>query len=415
MLDSSEIAITFLTSLAIGLLLGIERQRRPAEKAGLRTFALVAVLGTLSGLIADLAMAIWFIPAGLLVLGLAIIAAYRNADTDSHDTGMTTIVALLLCYSLGVLIWLGEKQLAVAIAIVATVLLHFKTELHGLSGRLTATDIGSILQFGVLSLVILPLLPDQGYGPYAALNPYHIWLMVVLISGVSLIGYIALRLLGENAGLWLIGFFGGLVSSTATTFVYARQARQDQAATELSARVIIVANLVVLLRIALLTAAVAPNLLTSLLLVMGSGLIGGLIFLLLSLRRYNTPGTPLIPKISNPTDWRIALGFAALYAVVLVLAAWLATEVQDRGLYMLALISGLTDVDAITLTSLRLFNTNKILSTPAIVSVTLAVLANIALKSAVIIVIGGRKLAWRCAPSMLAVTIGLALALWWIA
>lgn len=414
MFHTSEIAITFLTSLAIGLLLGIERQRRPTEKAGLRTFALVAVLGTLSGLIADLAVATWFIPSGLLVLGLAIIAAYRNADTDSHDTGMTTIVALLLCYSLGVLIWLGEKQLAVAIAIVTTVLLHFKTELHGLSDRLTATDIGSILQFGVLSLVILPLLPDQGYGPYAALNPYHIWLMVVLISGVSLVGYIALRLLGEHAGLWLIGFFGGLVSSTATTFVYARQASQNQVAIELSARVIVVANLVVLLRIALLTAAVAPNLLASLLFVIGCGLIGGMIFLLLSLRRYAISGAPLIPKISNPTDWRVALGFAALYAVVLVLAAWLATEVQDRGLYMLALVSGLTDIDAITLTSLRLFNTNKILSTPAIVSVTLAVLANIALKSAVILAIGGKKHAWRCAPSMLAVAIGLALALWWI-
>ena len=137
--------------------------------------------------------------------------------------GTTTILAALLCYGLGVMTWYGQSQLAVAIGITATALLQFKTELHGFSEKLSRQDVTSILQFGVLGVltfIILPLLPDRGYGPHDALNPYHIWLMVVLVSGVNLVGYLILRLVAARQSVLLAGVAGGLVLSTATTLVY---------------------------------------------------------------------------------------------------------------------------------------------------------------------------------------------------
>ncbi len=153
----------FLTSLAIGLLIGLERERNPSAKAGLRTFALVSLFGTLVALLADKGHAPWLIVAGLLAVAGMIIAAYINTPTENNDPGTTTVTALLISFALGVLVWFGYSKLAVMIAITTTVLLYFKPELQGMSQRLTRRDLVSILQFSVLSFVILPILPDQNY------------------------------------------------------------------------------------------------------------------------------------------------------------------------------------------------------------------------------------------------------------
>ena len=252
--------LKFLTSLAIGLLLGLQRERTPSAKAGLRTFALVALFGTASGLIADAAESAWIIAASLMLVGLMIIAAYRHeGDRTEVDSGTTTVIAVLLCFGLGVMVWYDRSQLAVAVAIVATVLLQFKSELHGFSERLSQQDLASILQFAVLTFIVLPLLPDKGYDPYRVLNPHHIWLMVVLVSGVSLAGYLALRLAGPGKSLLLVGTFGGLVSSTATTLVYAREGRAQPELAPIGSVIIAIANLVVLARFAVIGAVVAPG------------------------------------------------------------------------------------------------------------------------------------------------------------
>ncbi len=195
----------FLTSLAIGLLIGLERERNPSAKAGLRTFALVSLFGTLVALLADKGHAPWLIAAGLLAVAGMIIAAYINTPTENNDPGTTTVTALLISFALGVLVWFGYSKLAVMLAITTTVLLYFKPELQGMSQRLTRRDLVSILQFSVLSFVILPILPDQNYGPYEAFNPYQAWMMVVLISGLSLAGYVALRITGRRYGAPLLG------------------------------------------------------------------------------------------------------------------------------------------------------------------------------------------------------------------
>jgi uncharacterized membrane protein (DUF4010 family) len=410
LLTSEELGapLKFLTSLAIGLLLGLQRERTPSAKAGLRTFALVALFGTASGLIADAAESTWIIAASLVLVGLMIIAAYRHdGDRTEADSGTTTVIAVLLCFGLGVMVWYDRSQLAVAVAIVATVLLHFKTELHGFSERLSQQDLASILQFAVLTFIVLPLLPDRGFDPYRVLNPYHIWLMVVLVSGVSLAGYLALHLVGPGKSLLLIGAFGGLVSSTATTLVYAREGRAQPALAPIGSVIIAIANLVVLARLAVISTVVAPGAAHVMLPVLGCGLALGGVPLFNRLRTAMTVPELKALDVSNPTQLRVALGFGAIYAIVLVGSAWLSERAGSQGLYAVAVVSGLVDVDAITLSSLNLFAGGGVTAAVAVTAIGIAYLAAVAFKLAVVLVIGGIDLLRRVALALLAPALGI--------
>jgi uncharacterized membrane protein (DUF4010 family) len=401
----------FMTSLAIGLLMGLERERRSSAKAGLRTFALVALLGTLAGLLAEKVDSGWILPAGLLTVGAMIIAAYLNQPDDAGDPGTTSVVAILVCYCLGAAVWFGYGTLAVMIGIATTALLYFKAELHGLSSQLTPKDIISILQFAVLTFVILPILPDRNYGPYEALNPHQAWLMVVLVSGVSLAGYAALRLAGPQHGAPMMGLLGGLVSSTATTVVFSRHAHANAALARTAMVVIMVASLMVLLRLMVMAAVVAPDVIEPLAKVFVGGLLPGLAVTAFAWRRLEAQGALPMPEVRNPTEIRTALGFGALYAVVLFCSAWLSDVAGAKGLYAVALASGLTDVDAITLSSLRLFTLDTLTKGQAVTSISLAVLSNLTFKAGLIVALGGWPLARLALPAMLAVAAGLGLGL----
>lgn len=397
----------FATSLAIGLLIGLERERHPGAKAGLRTFALVALFGAVSALLGESGDSPAIPITGMLVVGAMIIAAYAR-DQNEQDPGTTTVIALLLCYGLSVMAWIGHEQVAVMLAIVATSLLYFKAELRGITTRLERRDLISILQFAVLTFIVLPILPDQDFGPYGALNPYEIWTLVVLISGVSLAGYVAIRVVGTTHGAPLLGLFGGLVSSTATTLVYSRHGGGDARWRDTAALVIVLANLVLLLRLAVLIAVIAPGLLGTTLPVLAGGLLLGLASLLYLRAGQRGQEQPPMPDIKNPTELRAALGFAAAYALVLLLTAWLSDLAGAAGLYAVALVSGLTDVDAITLSSLRLFNNGDFGAIQITLAVVLAIIANIAFKLGLVFTAGGRPLFLRCAVPMAAVAIGLA-------
>ena len=401
----------FMTSLAIGLLIGLERERRSSAKAGLRTFALVALLGTLSGLLAEKTGSGWILSAGLLSVGAMIIAAYINRPDDAGDPGTTSVVAILVCYCLGAAVWFGYGTLAVMLGIATTVLLYFKAELHGLSSQLTSKDLISILQFAVLSFVILPILPDRNYGPYEALNPHQAWLMVVLVSGVSLAGYAALRLAGPQHGAPMMGLLGGLVSSTATTVVFSRHAHAHVALARTAMVVIMIASLMVLLRLTVMAAVVAPDVIEPLAKVFAGGLVLGLAVTAFGWRRLEAQGELPMPEVRNPTEIRTALGFGALYAVVLFCSAWLSDVAGTKGMYAVALASGLTDVDAITLSSLRLFSIDKLSAGQAVTAIALAVLSNLTFKAGLIVTLGGWKLARLTLPAMLAVAAGIGIGL----
>ncbi len=398
----------FFTSLALGLLIGLERERSPAARAGLRTFSLVALAGTLGALLSEKTGAPWVLGAGLMIMGGMMVATYFKA-TESEDPGTTTVAAVVVCYALGAMVWYDMEQLAVTLAILTTALLYFKPELRGVSRNLTRLDLVSILQFAVLSFVILPILPNRDYGPYHALNPYQIWWMVVLISGLSLAGYAALRIAGQRQGTLLTGLFGGIASSTATTLAFSRHGRNSPQLVGMSALVILLANWVLLVRLSVLVALLAPGLLRPILTILGGGVLAGLVMLYLAWRRLDKQHTAPVLEMSNPTEIRAALSFGLLYAAVLFAAAWLSDLVGSHGVYAVALVSGLTDVDAITLSSLRLFNLGNLQIDQTATTILLAVLSNIAFKSGLATVIGGAALARQVLPGMAAVAGGLVL------
>ena len=401
----------FITSLAIGLLIGLERERSPAAKAGLRTFALVALFGTVAAMLSEETASPWLLTGGLLVIGLMMIAAYLRERGEISDPGTTTVAAIVVCYGLGAMIWHGYSTLAVMLAITTTMLLYFKAELRGITQKLSRRDLTSMLQFAVLSFIILPILPDRNFGPYDALNARQIWLMVVLISGVSLAGYVALRFVGQRYGVALLGVFGGLASSTATTLVYARHSKGNESVGQLAVVVILIANLVVLVRLAIVSAAVSPAILPQLLPVLGSGLVLGLGAAAYGWYQLSQQGEVPMPNVSNPTELRTAVGFGMLYAVVLFFAAWLSAIAGNSGLYGVALVSGLTDVDAITLSSLRLFGLGKLQAAETVAAIALGIMSNIGFKLGLVFFVGGPLLAKRCAVGMIATAAGIGLAL----
>jgi len=402
-----EFAQAFLLSLGVGLLMGLERERHPSSRAGLRTFALTSLLGTICAMLSAQSGSPWVLAAGLVVIGMMMVSAYQSRP-DSDDPGTTSVVALLLAYTFGAMIWHQEQTLAVMLSILTTILLYFKAELHLMTERLTRKDLISMLQFGVLSLVILPILPNLGLGPYGALNPYQVWWMVVLISGMSLAGYAALRLIGPQHGAPLIGLLGGLASSTATTLVYSRQVKATPQLLRLSMVVILTANLVVLVRLALLAAVLQPALLPRLLPALGGGLLLGLLAIGWAWRNLGNDHGQLETDLNlhNPAEIRTALTFGFIYAVVLLLSAWLSDIAGSQGLYAISLISGFTDVDAITLSSLRLFGMGKLPVDETVNSIIIAFLANLIFKTGIVLSVAGPILGRRIGLGFAALALG---------
>lgn len=405
-LDTSHLGKlpAFFIAGGIGLLIGLERERIQYARAGLRTCALTAIFGALAALIGEVTASEWVVAAGLIAVAAMIIAAYMDGD-EVPGSGTTTVIAVLLAYSLGVLAYLEQIHLAVTLGLATTALLYFKTEFAGIMQRFDRRDLLSVLQFGALSVVILPLLPNEGYGPYDALNPYRIWLLVVLISGMSLAGYIALRIVGGRRSAVLLGIFGGMVSTTATTISYARHGRDPQGA-PLAKLVILVANLVLPVRLAVLSAIVAPQFFIHQAgPVLGISFLVGCIATLIVTRGIDLQGDLPSMQTTNPTELRAAFSFGFVFAVVLLLSAWLSDIAGNKGLYLVALAAGITDVDAISLSSMRLVATQDVAATTAMIAIVLALASNQTAKLAYVLSIGGRKLFMRCAVPMAATAI----------
>lgn len=412
-------ALDIATSAAIGLLVGLERERNPRAKAGLRTFALIALAGSLAALLARDVGGGLVLGAAWLAVGLAIAGAHLiDPEARADDYGTTTVVAALVVFGLGAIIVSGHRLLAVAIGIGVAALLHFKVELEGAAQRLTPTDIRSVLQFGALSAVILPLLPNEPLGPYGAFNPYHVWLMVVLVAGVSLAGYVAWRMTLARQGLLLTGLMGGLVSSTATTLVYARRSRDEPAFCSGALVVILLANAAMLTRVLIVVGLIAPTMIPATAALLLPALAASAPFALHRLRR-TSPADTGEGQFRNPTQLPTALGFAALYAAILSLGAWLSDAIGAGGVYALAFVSGLTDVDAITLSSLRLLDTGALTPASATIAIAVAVGANLLFKAALVIGVGGTGLGRAAAAAFAPILLGLAAGAWlavrWVA
>jgi uncharacterized membrane protein (DUF4010 family) len=250
-----QIAVAF----GLGLLLGLERERRGSLIGGIRTFPIISLFGAVCAQVGQ-TFGGWIVAIGLLALAAILVASnFAALRTGSSDPGMTTEVAALLLYVVGALIVVGHLTAALVIAGALALLLHSKRPLHNFARAVGERDMRAIMQFALLSLVILPALPSKEYGPYSIWNPFKLWLMVVLIVGISLGGYVAYKLFGLRAGALLGGIIGGMVSSTATTVSFSRQTASENALAPLGAFVIMTASCVSVVRVLVEIAAVAPE------------------------------------------------------------------------------------------------------------------------------------------------------------
>lgn len=394
-------ALSLGASLAVGLLIGLERgwhQRELAEGgrvAGLRTFALTGLLG---GLLASLPSALggWPLFGGILGMSLLAAIAYREEVRATHDLSITTVVALLITFILGAIAALGQIALSLAAAVIVAVLLDLKPTLHGWIRLIEHRELTAALQLLVLSVVILPNLPDVGYGPYGALNPYRLWWAVVLIAGLSLAGHLAMRLTGSERGLLWTGVLGGLASSTAATVALARCARQQPSLAGIAATGTLAACGVMFFRMAVLIVMIQPALLKT----FGLALVlTGAVLLLLSLwswrgqSKMTSQDGPVAPM--TPFDLGTALGFGVFLAVMAVLVPAAKEWFGTSGIYLLSSVSGLADVDAIVISLARMHANDGLPTSIAVTALSLATLSNMIVKFSISWTTGGAAVGWR--------------------
>jgi uncharacterized membrane protein (DUF4010 family) len=378
----------------LGLLVGLQRERE-SRLAGLRTFSLITLFGFLCGLLST-SLGGW--PFGLGVVAVAILLTAGNyfarAEAEA-DPGITTEIAAVMMFGVGAYLAVGDTTIAVALGATVAALLAFKGEIHKVAQQLTERDVKAIMQFALLSLVILPALPDRTFGPYNVVNPRQAWWMVVLIVGVGLSGYVAHKFVSASTGVAMNGLLGGAVSSTATTASYARNVATGATLPGTAAAVILIASAVAVVRILLELAVTSQALLWAALPGITIQLVPLLAGALYFLRGDAGPSPDR--ELSNPSQLRGALFFAALYAAVLMATAAVNDLLGSGALFWLAVVSGLTDVDAITLSTARLVSTGIIDTTHGGQVVITAAAANLAGKAAFAALLGSRELFGRIA------------------
>ena len=390
-----DIIVAFGIALGLGLLIGLQRERTTDRLGGIRTFPLIALFGALVARTAQIYSAPWLVAIGLAcMLVLILLGNIERLRGERESSGITTEVTALLMYLLGIFLVMGEQIVAVVVGGTVTVLLHLKPSMHKFARRLSENDLRAIMQFALISLIILPVLPNRTFGPYDVLNPFKIWLLVVLIVGIGLGGYGAYKLVGARAGTLLSGIIGGLISSTATTVSYARRARGNANIIDLAALVILIASTTVFVRIFVEISVVAPRMITQLTPPLIALLAVNLIVCAIGYRMIGQREYKM-PEQSNPAELGPALVFGGLYALVLVAIAAAEEYFGNRGIYVVALISGFTDVDAITLSTANLAGQGQLNPTTAWRSIVIATLANAVFKSIAAGFLGGQALFLR--------------------
>jgi uncharacterized membrane protein (DUF4010 family) len=412
---SAELALIPDLAIAIGLgmLVGIERERRNDRVAGLRTFALITLLGALSAVLAN-AWGGWILGAALAaVTAFLLVGNLLQLRKGDYDPGMTTEIAALVMFAAGAALMAGYRIQAVIVSASVALLLHWKQPLSGFVRRFGEGDFRALMRLALIGLVILPLLPDQTFGPYDVLNPFRIWLMVVLIVGISLAAYIAWRLAGARAGTLLGGILGGLISSTAATVGYSRAARQDNVGVGAANVMIVIASTVVFVRVLGEIAIVAPDSFVDL-----APPLGVMLVFLALLSAYAWRGaraTARPPAEYEPgADLRAAIAFGLLYGAVLFAVAAAREHLGEQGLYAVAALSGLTDMDAITLSTTHLVHADRLEPSTGWRLVLTAGMANLVFKAGAVALLGTPQLFRRVAANFgAALLVGLLLILFW--
>lgn len=399
--DNRDLFVRLGVSLAIGLLIGIQRgwstrAVEPGQRAsGIRTFALSGLTG---GVVGILGLIMGDMLIGLAFLGFAaVFAAFEWRETAANaNLSATSAVAGLLTFLLGALAAVGDMQVAVAAAIVATGLLAMRETLHAWVANLTSAEIRDGLILLAMAFLLLPLLPNRAIDPWQLLNLREVWILATLIAGMSFLGYVAVRGLGARWGIMLTAAAGGLASSTATTLSLARLARKS-GATGLLVAGMLVAGAVMLLRVVAIAGVLNLGLLTLLVPPIAAALVVfAAVAVWLGDARFS-PGMPDL-AIRSPLDLFGALRMALMIAFVILVAGLVQLRFGEAGLYVVAAASGLGDVDAITISSARMAAPPEV----AVHAILIAVAVNSCSKAVLATWIGGVKVGRRFLPPTLA-------------
>ena len=389
----AELFTIFAISLLLGAFIGLERERRERRPLGIRSFTLIAGVGTTTALVGDQTGMVWLVPAAFLVLGALLVIGHVGY-LDKGRRGLTTELAAMMTFGLGIMVYIDMMEVAIALGVVTAALLHFKPQLHALAERAGEKDIYAMVQFGLVAFVILPVLPNETYGPYDVLNPYNVWLMVVLVSAINLVGYVSYKMVGRRRGGALAGLLGGLISSTATTFSFSRRARESASFTYPATLAIILASAVTVPRMAIEIAIVNQAFLAdawpSLLIVFLASLIPFAIYWFGSDRDPDFDAEA--PEVKNPVQIGAALIFGALYGLAIFLLSAAEFYYGEAGIYVISALSGPAGVDAITLSTARLVGEGRVMAAEGVNVVIIAYLSNLAAKGALASLVGSRRL-----------------------
>lgn len=346
----------FATALLIGALIGVDRQKSrasgPGQFAGLRTFILVALSGAMSAWLATSLQSPVLVVVGLAAVGGLMAVAYAaeaRRATEGEGHGLTTEVAALVTYLLGVAALTGHEAVAVMLAICTSAILTFRQGLHRAAEALGHEDLAAVLKLLFAAFVVLPLLPDRPMDPWQVLNPTKLWWLVILISALSLIGYVAVRVLGARRGLALTGFFGGLVSSTAVTLSFARLSKEEGQRPETTTIGVLLAWTVMLVRIVILVLVVHPPLVRLITPPLAGMLVVSLVALAIFWRSGGSGPDTSGMELKNPFSLTAAVKFGAGFAAILLVVQLARNWLGEGWIVGVAALAGATDVDAITL------------------------------------------------------------------
>ncbi|MEY4940935.1 MAG: hypothetical protein RIQ93_2670 [Verrucomicrobiota bacterium] len=399
----SPLLTAIVASAALGALVGLIRQWSDesaaspgTDFAGVRTYTFWAMLGCLGAYAAERSSA-------LLLAVIFILAGVQQILAKTHvppaeRAGGTTFASTLLTMLIGSLIYWEQRSAAILVAATTMVLLGSKQRLHAWTRTFTAADARALLQFAAITGVILPLVPDRDVGPFAGFNPYSTWLMVVLISGLGFAGYIAMRLFGASAGILLTSFLGGLASSTASTLAFTRRSREEPAMSGHYALAVIVACTVMLPRVVIATTVINPDFGRTLIVPFAILILPGVLYASwVWLRDRPSYHEGDLPLLTNPLSLTTAIKFAALYSMIAFLVKAVGQLESNAGLLPLSFVSGLTDMDAISLSVARDAGGESLDYHLATRAVVLAAISNTLLKAGFAVGLGSAGLRGRVA------------------
>jgi len=416
MQTNPHIAFNGAMALLMGLLVGVEREHAHKDLpwfAGIRTFPLITLLGFLCALAAQQGEH-WLLPVGLAGVSAVAVAAYL-VRSEGPNKGATTEFMALLAFIFGALSALGYVIPAATFAVVATLLLSIKAPLHHLAESIQADELYAVLKFCVVSVIILPLLPNRAFGPLNVLNPRLIWWVVVLISALNMVGYVLMRFLGAKQGIAVTGVLGGIASSTAATFGMSGQARSEgESLARYFALGITIASTIMFVRMYIMTVVVAPPLARPLILPMAVPfLLGAGMSIFLWERRTTEREAAL--HLKNPMELWSAIKFALIFAVVMLVSKAGYQYLGSSGIYLTGGLAGLVNPDAFTISAAQLAQEKVLSANTAGASILLACASNTLVKGGIAVFMGGRPLGRVIIPIFATLTLATLVVCAWVA